>query len=67
MICICQICEQRIIEGQEVYLMVCAPFKELASKIHFAVGQPTWADPETLAHRECYEIEQRAFNEPGER
>jgi len=57
MMCLCAICDQPCKQDEQVYIMILAPFKALKSNVHFAVGTPTWADPETLCHKECYECE----------
>lgn len=59
MTCLCGICDQPCKDGEEVYILILAPFRQLKSQVHFAVGQPTWADPQTLCHKECFEVERQ--------
>ncbi len=54
---VCAICEQKINHNDMIYVRVLAPYQELKSAVCYAIGQPVWADPENIAHKECYEIE----------
>lgn len=50
---ICPLCDRRIQDGELVKLTILAPYKELKSRVHFCVGQPLDADPESLRHADC--------------
>lgn len=65
MMCVCQICNEILLDGEAVVVMVSAPFKNLKSAVHYAIGAPTWADPQTLCHQQCYQLENEYFDKEG--
>lgn len=53
---LCGICEQPVLDGEEIYVFVLTRFKELKSQVHWAIHPDiAWADKESIAHAECYE------------
>jgi len=57
MLALCAICEHPLKEGDLIVVMVTAHYHLLKSAVHYAIGTPEHADPETLCHRMCYDIE----------
>lgn len=53
MIKTCYVCAARLKTDDIVELTVVAPFRELASKIHFSIGTPLDAYADTLKHSNC--------------
>lgn len=49
----CPLCNKRIHDGELVKLTILAPYKELRSRVHYCVGQPLDADPDSLRHADC--------------
>lgn len=49
----CYLCGQRLKTDELVELTVIAPFRELASTVHFSIGQPIDAYGDTLKHSNC--------------
>lgn len=63
MMLLCVFCEKQIKHDEDIYVFVRTKFKALKSLVHWAVGDILWADKESIAHTECYEVEQRINNE----
>lgn len=53
MMILCQKCDRPLREGQEIKFTGRAFYRELGSKVTYAITTPHDADPDTFAHVDC--------------